>query len=101
MKILTEEQINDIAENCKCPHFQYGDANGHLRLTFARAIEAACQAKDVGFPILRIIENDHLKNGAKIERQDDHVCLIRADGKIVGRGDTLQGLLAELIFILC
>ncbi len=99
--VLTNEQINNIADNCKCGYFQYGDAQGHVRLNFARAIEAACQANDIDLPILRIIENEHLRNGAIIEIRNGKVCLIRADGQIVGRGDTLRGLLVELIFVLC
>lgn len=54
----------------------------------------------VDFPILRIVDK-YLRNGATIEMRDDKVCLIRADGEIVGRGDILQGLLTELIFVLC
>ena len=38
---LTEEQINDIAERCGCGYFEYGDAQGEVRLDFARAIEQA------------------------------------------------------------
>jgi hypothetical protein len=52
------------------------------------------------FPILRIIDS-HLKNGALIEMRGDKVCLIRGDGEVIGRGDTLQKLLTELIFVLC
>lgn len=57
--------------------------------------------KEIDFPILRIIENEHLRNGAEIKMRDDKVCLVRADGKIVGRGNTLQDLFVELIFLLC
>ena len=98
---LTNEQINDVAGKCKCGYFQYGDVQGHVRLNFARAIEAACQANDADFPVLRIIENDYLRNGASVEVRDDKVCLIRADGEIIVEGESLKALLIEAVFVLC
>lgn len=61
---------------------------------------AACQANDVDFPVLNIID-DHLKNGAKIEMQDDYVCLIRSDGEIIAMGKDLKTMLMEAVFALC
>ena len=99
--VLTNEQINNIADNCKCGYFQYGDAQGRLRLIFARAVEAACQdANDVDLPILRII-NDYLRNGASIEVRDDKVCLIRADGEILVDGESLVKFFENCIWTLC
>lgn len=66
----------------------------------ARAFLEGEKVRSVDFPILRIID-DYLKNGAKIERQDDYVCLIRADGEIIARGEDLKTLLMEAMFVLC
>ena len=101
MAKLTDEQIDNVAEKCECGYFEYGDAQGKVRFDFARAIETACQANEVDFPILRIIEKEHLRNGAAIKIQGCKVCLADRKGEIIGQSDTLQGLLTELIFILC
>ena len=47
MAKLTNQQINDIAEKCECGYFEYGDAQGEVRLDFARAIEVACRAERI------------------------------------------------------
>ncbi len=46
MKNLTDEQINDVAEKCGCGYFEYGDAQGEVRLDFARAIEKEVWAQN-------------------------------------------------------
>ena len=45
-KPLTDEQIFDLSEPFGA--FQYGDAQGHKRLEFARAIEAKLKGKNGG-----------------------------------------------------
>ena len=97
---LTNEQINNIAENCKCGYFQYGDAQGHVRLNFARAIEVACQANDVDFPVLQIIDG-YLQTGGRIEKRHGRICLVDKNGEYLAGGDNLKKLLENCIWTFC
>ena len=62
--------------------------------------EEIADNQSVDFPILDIID-DHLRNGASIEMRDDRVCLIRADGEVVAKGENLKAMLINAVLILC
>lgn len=100
MAKLTDEQINDIAEKCGCGYFEYGDAQGKVRLDFARAIEKAMICQQTDFPVLKILEK-HLKAGAKIAWQDKAWHLFGSQVESLAYGETIADMLVSLIFREC
>lgn len=78
---LTNEQINEIASA------KPGEELTRLPL-------------EVAFPILRLIDQQ-LALGARIEVRDGKICLIGANGEVIARGNGLQELFIEAIFVLC
>ena len=67
------------------PPGRYGNGALYVKKEDLRMIP---DSQSIDFPILSIIDRQ-LKNGASIEIRDDRVCLIRADGEVLGLGEIL------------